>query len=54
MTFRSNIFVSQHRKISLVNTSVFQKISGREKNLRIRGGGGYHDFPSITISPLSH
>ena len=31
MTFRSKFFVSQYRKFSLGNTSVYQKISGIEK-----------------------
>ena len=40
-------FFSSQRteKTSPGNHSVFQKISGREKNLWIRGGG-YDDFPS--------
>ena len=40
-TFRSKFFVSQYRKNSLVNTSVYQKISGSEKFYASeRGGGG--------------
>ena len=42
-----DFFISQDRKTSPGNHSVFQKISGREKIfMDKREGGGYHDFPS--------
>ena len=44
-TFRSKFLVSQYRKISLGNTSVYQKNSGSEK-LYASERGGYQDFPS--------
>ena len=40
-TFRSKFFVSEYRKISLGNTSGYQKISGIEK-IYASVGGGYH------------
>ena len=46
-TFRSKFFVSQYRKISLENTSVYQKISGIEK-FYASERGGYHVSPSKT------
>ena len=39
-TFRSKFFVSQYRKISLGNTSVYQKILGSEKFYASERGGG--------------
>ena len=44
-------FVSQYRKISLGNTSVYQKISGIEKFYASEGGWGYHLSPSKTFVP---
>ena len=41
-TFRSNFFFSQYRKISLGNTSMYQKISGSEK--LYASERGYQDF----------
>ena len=43
-------FISQDRKTSPENHSVFQKNSGREKNFMDKRGGGYHDFPSKFLS----
>ena len=45
-TFRSKFFVSENWKISLRNTSVYQKISGSEKFYASERGRGYQDFPS--------
>ena len=43
-TFRSKFFVSQYRKISLGNTSVYQKISGSEKFYASERGEGVSRF----------
>ena len=46
ITFSVKNFLSQYRKISLGNTSVYQKISGVEKFYASERGGEYHVFPS--------
>ena len=56
--FCRNFFISQDRKISPGNHSVFQKISVREKYfMDKRGGGKYQDFPSkifcLTVPKIS-
>ena len=57
MTFRSKFFVSQYRKISLANNSVYHKISGSEKFYVSERGEGYQDLPSknfcLTVPKIS-
>ena len=52
MTFRSKFFVSLYQKISLGNTSVYQKISGIEKFYASERGEGVSRF-SVKLF-LSH
>ena len=54
-TFRSKFFVSKYRKISLGNTSVYQKISGIENFYASeRGGGGGRVSRFFVENFLSH
>ena len=46
---RRKHFVTQHRKISLGNTSVYQKASGIEKFYASERGGGVTRYPSKTF-----
>ena len=48
-TFRSKFFGLTIPKISLGNTSVYQKISGIEKFYASERGGEYHVSPSKTF-----
>ena len=57
MIFRRKFFVSQYRKISLGNTSVYQKISGSENFYASERGGEFQDFLSkifcLTVPKIS-